>query len=311
MSSNRSFRTSCIAAGLSVTTMLPALGQATPIHGEPGPNRGARAEVTQWFADGVPELTGRDLTPDINCGGALVSEQAAVWSPHLGAADPGSVIAVWLPQETISDGIADLPPENPDAWAGMKATDALIRNNDQARANLAAQNPVCVATHATAAMQPGFKGPERGLVDLAQTGSGLVKALKSDEAFDSYTFIDGGQLGGMGILMNRSVFDGLPPDQQQAILAAGAGLADAFGRVIGAASSASIRIRDDQGKEIVTLPGETRAKLVRAAQRHADDRVERANASGLDGQAILDDYRGLTRHHDDELAEQGCPWKRG
>ena len=69
-----SYRTALMAAGLTAALAAPAMSQTTLIYGEPGPNRGARAEATQWFADQVAEQSGGDLTLDITWGGALFSD---------------------------------------------------------------------------------------------------------------------------------------------------------------------------------------------------------------------------------------------
>ncbi|WP_265500100.1 C4-dicarboxylate TRAP transporter substrate-binding protein [Paracoccus beibuensis] len=346
-------KTATLAAGLASALALPAMAQTTLIYGEPGPNRGARAEATQWFADEVAKLSGGDLTLDITWGGALFSEKAAVQSLRDGVADLGSVIGVYFPQEMVAYGIADLPINNPDPWVGMKATDALMRNNEQIKANLAAQNLVYVGTYTTSAVQMGCKGPavasiddiqgkkvrgvgaygqtfrdlgatlvdmtvyeayqglESGLIDCTQTYSYLVKALKFDEVFDSYTFIDWGQIGALGILMNKSMFDSLPPEQQDIIMTAGEGLADEFGRIIGEANAESIQVLEDAGKEIVRFSDEDRAELDEAGRKYIDEWVARASATGLDGEALLEEYRGLIQQYATELEEQGYPWERG
>ncbi|MBM3604434.1 MAG: C4-dicarboxylate ABC transporter substrate-binding protein [Alphaproteobacteria bacterium] len=348
-----SFKAALMAAGLLAGMAGSASAETVLIYGEPGPNRGARAEATQWFADQVAEQSGGDLRLEITWGGALFSEKAAVQSLRDGVADLGSVIGVYFPQDMVAYGIADLPLENPDPWVGMKATDHLMRNNEQITANLAARDLVYVGTYTTSAVQMGCKGPavtsvdqlagkkvrgvgaygqtfrdlgatlvdmtvyeayqglESGLIDCTQTYSYLVAALKFDEVFDSYTFIDWGQIGALGILMNKTMFDGLTPEQQQVIMTAGEGLADEFGRIIGQANDESIKVLEDAGKEIVRFSDEDRARLNEAGQPYLDEWVARADASGLDGQALLDEYRGLIQQYTAELEEQGYPWERG
>nr|WP_111297692.1 C4-dicarboxylate TRAP transporter substrate-binding protein [Paracoccus saliphilus] len=343
-----------LSAGAMITALAGAASAETVlIYGEPGPNRGARAEATQWFADQVAEQSGGDIKVDITWGGALFSEKAAVQSLRDGVADLGSVIGVYFPQEMVAYGIADLPLQNPDPWVGMKATDALMRNNEQIKANLAAQGLVYIGTYTTSAVQMGCKGPavasvdqlagkkvrgvgaygqtfrdlgatlvdmtvyeayqglESGLIDCTQTYSYLVKALKFDEVFDSYTFIDWGQIGALGIVMNKSMFDSLTPEQQEVIMTAGEGLADEFGRIIEEANAESIKVLEDAGKEIVRFSDEDRAKLNEAGQKYLDEWVARADASGLDGQALLEEYRGLIDQYATELEQQGYPWERG
>lgn len=342
-----------MAVGLMTALAAPVFAETVLIYGEPGPNRGARAEATQWFAEQVAEQSGGDLRLDITWGGALFSEKAAVQSLRDGVADLGSVIGVYFPQDMVAYGIADLPLDNPDAWVGMKATDALMRSNEQIRANLAAQNLVYVGTYTTSAVQMGCKGPavtsvdqlagkkvrgvgaygqtfrdlgatqvdmtvyeayqglESGLIDCTQTYSYLVAALKFDEVFDSYTMVDWGQIGALGILMNKSMFDGLSAEQQQVIMTAGEGLADEFGRIIGDANAASIKILEDAGKEIVSFTDQDRARLTEAGQIYVDDWIARADATGMDGAALLEEYRALIARYSAELEADGYPWERG
>ncbi len=349
----QSCKTALMAAGLTLALAAPSFAETVLIYGEPGPNRGARAEATQWFADQVAEQSGGDLRLDINWGGALFSEKAAVQSLRDGVADLGSVIGVYFPQDMVAYGIADLPMNNPDPWVGMKATDDLMRNNESIKANLAAQNLVYVGTYTTSAVQMGCKGPavktvddiagkkvrgvgaygqtfrdmganlvdmsvyeayqglESGLIDCTQTYSYLVAALKFDEVFDSYTFIDWGQIGALGIMMNKSMFDALTPEEQEVIMTAGEGLADEFGRIIGQANDESIKILEDKGKEIVRFSDEDRTKLTEAGQKYLDEWAGRADAAGLDGQALLQEYQDLIAKYAAEKDEQGYPWERG
>lgn len=344
-----------MATALVAACLIAGAAQAETrlIYGEAGPNRGARAQATQWFADEVARLSGGDLTIEMQWGGALFSEKAAVSSIRDGVADLGSVIAVYFPQDMVAYGIADLPLENPDPWVGMRATDALMRGNAQITKSLADQNLVYVGTYTTSAVQIGCKGAaidrvadiagkkvrgvgaygkvfadlgatpvdmsvyeayqglESGLIDCTQTYSYLVEALKFDEVLTSFTILDWGQIGGLGIMMNKDAFDALSPAQQEAIMTAGAGLADEFGRIIGDANAASLQVLRDRGTPIATLPPDDRATLVGAGQGYVDAWVERANAAGLDGQALLDEYRALIAQFSDELATQGYPWDRG
>lgn len=94
-------------------------------------------------------------------------------------------------------------------------------------------------------------------------------------------------------------------------MTAGAGLADEFGRIIGQANDKSIKILEDQGKEIVRFSDEDREKLTEAGQKYLDEWAGRADAAGLDGQALLQEYRDLIAKYTSEKDEQGYPWERG
>ena len=134
-----------LLASVALTAAMCAgavAAQTTLFFGEAGPNRGARAESIQYFADQVEEMSGGDLSFDIQWGGALFKAGAARTAIADGVADAGTVIAVYFPQEMAAYGIADLPILNPDAWVGMKATDELMRSNESIQQKLAEQELV-------------------------------------------------------------------------------------------------------------------------------------------------------------------------
>lgn len=345
----RFLKAGCVTIGLACAAALPAAAMSL-IYGEAGPNRGVRAEATQWFADQVADRTDGELNIDVNWGGALFSEKAAVQSIRDGVADMGSVIGVYFPQDMIAYGLADLPIPNPDPWVGMKATDRLMRENEQIRENLARQNLVYIGTYTTSAVQVGCKGKtietlddvrgakirgvgaygkvfhdlgatpvdmsvyeayqglDTGLIDCTQTYPYLVEALKFDEVFDSYTEIDFGQIGALGILMNKDSFDMLSAEQQQVLLTVGEELADEFGRILTDANQRSIRILEDKEVPILKISDEERARLAELGTKYVDEWVGRADAAGLDGRALVDDYTALIAEFTRQRDEQGYPW---
>lgn len=327
-----------------------AAAETTLIYGEAGPNRGVRAQGTQWFVDQVEKLSHGDLRIEMNWGGALFSEKAAVQSIRDGVADLGSVIGVYFPQDMIAYGLADLPIPNADPWVGMRAVDRIMRTDAKVQENLAKQNLVYIGTYTTSAVQVGCKGKairtlddlkglkvrgvgvygkvfadlgatpvdmsvyeayqalETGLIDCTQTYPYLVKALKFDEVFDSYTELDWGQIGALGILMNKTSFDALSPEQQQALTTAGEGLADEFGRILGDANAASVQVLRDKGKEINRLSDADRGRLIEGGQKYIDDWITRADAAGLDGKAMVDEYTALVAEYTKARDDKGYPW---
>jgi len=320
------------------------------IHGEAGPNRGARANALQWFADQVAERSQNDLRLDIQWGGALFKSNAAVQSIGDGVADMGSVIAVYYPQEMAGYGIADLPVNNPDAWVGMRATDELMRTSPEIAENLAEKNLVYIGTWTTSQVNIGCKGDairsvsdisgkkvrgvgaygkvfgdeganmvnmsiydayqglDTGLIDCSQGYSYAVAALKQAEVMDNYTLLNWGQVGGLGIFMNKDMFDSLTTDQQQVLMATGEDMSDEFGRMITAANDNAIAAMKEQGVEVIELPDAERAKLVDAGQKFLAEWVETANATGLPGQKLLDDYQALIAKYTAQRDTNGYPW---
>lgn len=106
------------AAALSA---IPAVAATVLTYGEPGPNRGARAGATKWFAQEVDKRSGGDLKIDIMWGGALFKSNASRESIAAGVVDMGTIIPDYFPKEMVSASLTNLPFENLDPWVGLKA----------------------------------------------------------------------------------------------------------------------------------------------------------------------------------------------
>jgi TRAP-type C4-dicarboxylate transport system substrate-binding protein len=346
------YRKLALSCALSVGLAGGAVAETVLIHGEAGPNRGARAAALQWFADEVGERSGGDMRVDVQWGGALFKANAAVQSVSDGVADMGSVIAVYYPQEMVGYGIADLPVNNPDAWVGMRATDELMRSSDAIKANLADKGLVYIGTFTTSAVNIGCKGAairtakdvaglkvrgvgaygkvfgemganmvrmsiydayqglDTGLIDCSQGYSYAVAALKQAEVMDSYTLLDWGQVGGVGIFMNADIYEGLTAEQQELLGSVGSDMADEFGRTITIANDKAVASMKEAGVEVITLPAEERAKLVSMGAPFLGKWVESAESVGLPGAALLEEYQALIVKYTEERDTKGYPWAR-
>ena len=339
-----------LAAAMSVLATA-SYAETTLIHGEAGPNRGARAVALQWFADQVAERSAGDLKIDVQWGGALFKAKAAMQSIGDGVADMGSVIAVYYPQEMAAYGIADLPMNNPDAWVGMRATDELMRT-DAMQASFADRDLRHIGTWTTSQVNIGckdtairsvadiagkkvrgvgaygkvmgeeganlvsmsiydaYQGLDTGLIDCSQGYSYAVAALKQAEVMTSYTLLNWGQVGGLGIFMNLDAYEDLSAAQQEVINKTGMDMADEFGRLITKANEDAIASMKEQGVEIIELPAQERAKLVTSGEKFLDQWVETANAGGLDGAATLATYKELLAKYTAERDANGYPWAK-
>ncbi len=155
-----------------------------------------------------------------------------------------------------------------------------------------------------------YQGLDSGLLDCSQGYSYATAALKQFEVIDSYTLLNWGQVGALGIFMNKDAFDGLDAATQEALMTAGAGLPDELGRLITADNDKAIQTMKDAGVEVIELPAEDRAKLVDGGAKYVGAWIERANGVGLDGQALLDEYQGLLAQYEQERDTKGYPWTR-
>ncbi|TFL18049.1 C4-dicarboxylate TRAP transporter substrate-binding protein [Jannaschia formosa] len=335
----------CLTAGA-------AAAQTTLILGEPGPNRGARADALQSFVDDVTERSDGEITFDVQWGGALFKAGAAAQSIADGVADLGTIIAVYFPQEMAGYGIADLPLRNADSWVGMRATDELMRTSPAMQQALADQNLAYIGTFTTSDVNIGckdaairsvddiaglkvrgvgaygdtfadfganmvqmpiydaYQGLDTGLLDCSQGYSYAVAALKQQEVMTSYTLLDWGQVGALGIFMNLDAYNELSDEAKQIMEEAGIAMADTLGELITADNQRAIETMKEAGVEIIQLDPAERDKLVERGAQYVDQWVERVGQMGMDGEALLEEYQALLAKYTAERDEKGYPWER-
>ncbi len=154
-----------------------------------------------------------------------------------------------------------------------------------------------------------YQGLDTGLIDCSQGYSYAVAALKQAEVMNTYTQLNWGQVGGLGIFMNKAMFDSLTPEQQAVLEETGSDMVDQFGQAITIANEKAIASMQEQGVEIIELSDEDRAIFVERGAPFVDQWVESANASGLPGEALLDEYRVLIAKYTAIRDNDGYPWK--
>ncbi|MFD1695561.1 C4-dicarboxylate TRAP transporter substrate-binding protein [Roseibium aestuarii] len=155
-----------------------------------------------------------------------------------------------------------------------------------------------------------YQGLDTGLIDCSQGYSYAVAALKQQEVMTSYTLLNWGQVGGLGILMNKDSYDALDDAQKTAMTEAGVAMADKLGELINADNDAAVAKMKDAGVEIISLPVAERDKLVEAGSKYVTEWVQRADAAGLDGEGLLAQYKSLLEKYAAERDEKGYPWTR-
>ena len=94
----------------------------------------------------------------------------------------------------------------------------------------------------------------------------------------------------------------------QALLTAGEGLADEFGRILTDANARSVKILQDKGTPVLKISDEDRARLSEAGKKYIGEWIQRADGAGLDGQALVDRYTALIAEFAQQRDEQGYPW---
>ncbi|MAD16748.1 MAG: C4-dicarboxylate ABC transporter substrate-binding protein [Alteromonadaceae bacterium] len=123
-----------------------AVASTVLTYGEPGPNRGARAGATKWFAEQVEKRSGGDLKIKILWGGALYKATSSRQAIAAGVVDMGTIIPDYFPKELVAFSLTNLPLGNLDPWVGLKANFDHMRS-DAVSNNLAQQNLVFVSSY--------------------------------------------------------------------------------------------------------------------------------------------------------------------
>lgn len=155
-----------------------------------------------------------------------------------------------------------------------------------------------------------YQALDSGLIDCSQGYSYAVAALKQQEVLNSYTLLDWGQVGALGLFMNKEIYDSLESDVRDVLNESGKAMADTLGELITADNEKAIETLKSAGVEIVELAAEERSKLIEKGNPYIAEWVERANAIGFDGAALLSEYRGLIDKYTAERDEKGYPWTR-
>ena len=85
-------------------------------------------------------------------------------------------------------------------------------------------------------------------------------------------------------------------------------MVDYFGQILIGANAKAIESMQANGVEVIELPEAERAQLIKRGSAYVDAWIETANATGVDGAAVLDEYRALLVKCADLRETQGYPW---
>jgi TRAP-type C4-dicarboxylate transport system substrate-binding protein len=345
------------AAILTAITLsaIPAVAATVLTYGEPGPNRGARAGATKWFAQQVEKRSGGDLKIDIMWGGALFKANAARQSIAAGVVDLGTIIPDYTPKEMVAFSLTNLPFENLDPWVGLKANFDHM-TSPEVTLNLAQQNLVFVTSYMLSNVimlctgeavrslddikdkkvrgvgtfgkifgdlganlvgmdiYKAYQGLDNGLLDCSQGYMNASLALKHHEVADSLTKLNWGIYTGLGIFINKDALARLSPSQRKVLNDVGADFINYLGEnVLNSDAAAEQRFTqgiDGRKLEMISLSAAESAKLYSASQSHISKWESEAMKSGLDGKAMVKNYRMFLTKYSQERDLKGYPWAR-
>lgn len=157
-----------------------------------------------------------------------------------------------------------------------------------------------------------YQSMQTGLIDCTVTYSYFAVATKLDELLKTVTPIEISSSTVLATVMNKDTFESLSSEQQAAILEAGASMPDYYGERLGQAEAAAIE-KMQSGDSPVTVKSFGEADYA-AFSETAKPIIEKwladAEATGLDGQALIDEMTALIEKWNEIEASEGLPWER-
>jgi TRAP-type transport system periplasmic protein len=158
-----------------------------------------------------------------------------------------------------------------------------------------------------------YQGFDTGLIDCSQGYAYATLALRQYEVADSITRMEWGQVGALGIFMNKDMFDSLEPEQQDVLKTAAQSMSTEFARILStenAEAEEQMAAGVDGGRPltVVTLSDEERQKLVDAGQPYIERWVADTTAAGLPAEEILAEYEALLAQFTAQRDTEGYPW---
>jgi len=158
-----------------------------------------------------------------------------------------------------------------------------------------------------------YQALDTGLLDCTQGYSYSTRTLKHYEVADNITLIDWGQVGALGMFMNKESFDRLSPETQQVLLDVGAEIADIYGELLSTANEEALVAMqegiDGRKLSVAALPDDEREVLISKGESYIADWVENANEAGLDGEGLLERLQSSVTKFQQQRDENGYPWE--
>lgn len=140
-----------------------------------------------------------------------------------------------------------------------------------------------------------YQATETGLVDCSVTYSYFAVATKLNELVDTMTPVNFAAVTVVITFMNKDSFESLAPEHQQAIRDIGAEMPDYYGRTLGAADKRAMEVMStgDDAISFSEFSAEDTEVIRKAGASVTEKWLADASATGLDGQAVLNELLAL------------------
>lgn len=154
-----------------------------------------------------------------------------------------------------------------------------------------------------------YQSMETGLVDCTVTFSYFAVATKLHELLKTIAPMGLASQTVVLTFMNRDTFDGMSAEEQDAVMTAAGQMSDYYGEKLAGADAKAMEVFATAGVMEKTFSDQDLATIKAAAQPGLTKWLASAEATGLDGQATLDEFIGLVGKWNQVAETQGFPWE--
>ncbi|MEM9901093.1 MAG: TRAP transporter substrate-binding protein DctP [Pseudomonadota bacterium] len=153
-----------------------------------------------------------------------------------------------------------------------------------------------------------YQSMQTGLIDCTVTFSYFAVATQLHELLATMSPLDLPATTVVLTVMNKDAFDSLSPEAQAGVMEAAAGMADYYGEQLEAADAAALAAMRAAGVQDHSFTAEEQKAMQVAMQPNLDEWLADAEATGLDGQAVYDEFLGYVEKWQAVLDSEGFPW---
>jgi TRAP-type C4-dicarboxylate transport system substrate-binding protein len=141
-----------------------------------------------------------------------------------------------------------------------------------------------------------------------------MRLLKDYEVAKEIIRLDWGQHLAWAMVVNKDVFDKLPPAQQKVLKEGGRELVDRVARELMNANERALEAMkagiDGHKVNVHPFPPAEKAKLMKAGEKFVEEWRTKTDAAGYDSKRILASYLALVDKYEQERKAKGYPWAR-
>ncbi|MEM1370955.1 MAG: C4-dicarboxylate TRAP transporter substrate-binding protein [Pseudomonadota bacterium] len=153
-----------------------------------------------------------------------------------------------------------------------------------------------------------YQSMQTGLIDCTVTFSYFAVATQLHELLATMAPLDLPATTVVLTVMNRDTFESLSPETQAGVLEAASSMADYYGQQLEHADAVALEAMRAAGVQDHAFTADEQQAMQVAMQPNLDEWLADAEASGLDGQAVYDEFLGYVETWQAVLDAQGFPW---